>query len=326
MATADRHGERGRRVVAWMALSIAVVAGFFDAGSATAAVPGTNGKIAFGGSVPGDGVYINTANADGAGRVMLGAAVQGRFPAWSADGQKVAFAGASAPGKYAVYSMNADGSGVTRLTSTTQTYQVPTWSPDGSKIAFTRDGVIWTMNADGSEQVQVTGGTNPAWSPDGMSIVFERSSGAGVYAMNPDGSGQTFLAPGGGANWSPDGRRIAFTSGREIYVMNRDGSARTKLTTPPATANAYDRDPAWSPDGARIVFVRSDGGAPNLFVMNPDGTKLTRITTTSSGEYEPDWQPRKPPTVVNDSLVAKSRNTFEYTGTWKTSTGGNRYA
>ena len=56
----------------------------------------------------------------------------------------------------------------------------PAWSPDGSKIAFqsNRDGnwEIYTMNADGSNQTNISNNDfddgSPSWSPDGSKIAF----------------------------------------------------------------------------------------------------------------------------------------------------------
>ena len=52
-----------------------------------------------------------------------------------------------------IYTMNSDGSGLTRLTNNAADDQVPAWSPDGSQIAFTssRDGneEVYVMNSDG---------------------------------------------------------------------------------------------------------------------------------------------------------------------------------
>ncbi|NLG50928.1 MAG: tetratricopeptide repeat protein, partial [Chloroflexi bacterium] len=57
----------------------------------------------------------------------------------------------------------------------------PVWSPDGSRIAFVseqdRTDDIWIMNADGSEQRNLTENEwewekHPTWSPDGSKIVF----------------------------------------------------------------------------------------------------------------------------------------------------------
>jgi hypothetical protein len=37
----------------------------------------------------------------------------------------------------------------------------PSWSPDRSRIAFERDGSVWTMKADGSDQVNLATGGQP---------------------------------------------------------------------------------------------------------------------------------------------------------------------
>ena len=76
--------------------------------------------------------------------------------------------------------MNADGSGVARLTDSEATDADPAWSPDGRRIAFAsdRDGGsnIYVMNADGSGVARLTdssaGDYGPAWSPDGRRIAF----------------------------------------------------------------------------------------------------------------------------------------------------------
>src|SRR5215210_4533556 len=82
-------------------------------------------------------------------------------------------------GNLEVYSANADGSDVRRLTTSPGDDGEPSWSSTG-RIAFTssRDGndEIYTMNADGSDLKRLTTNTSPdglaVWSPNGSRIAF----------------------------------------------------------------------------------------------------------------------------------------------------------
>ena len=204
-----------------------------------------------------------------------------------------------------VYTMNADGSGATRLTDNGADNRDPAWSPDGARLAYvsTLDGgaEIDVMNADGSSPVEVTCGFDsarkPAWSSDGLHLAFSAVTHGNetLYLMNADGSGLSPLMPGQNSSaptWAPDGTRIAFIAlfqnVADLFVANLDGSGQMRLTTETASPIGQgDDDPDWSPDGMRIAFKDASG---NIALINADGSGLRRLTT-GGGAANPNWSP-----------------------------------
>ena len=164
------------------------------------------------------------------------------------------------------------------------------------KITFTRElpggnGEIFAMNADGSDQTNLTNDPRfdyfSAGSPDGVRIAFTRvlSGDIGdIFAMNADGSDQTNLTNTSAfdvrPDWSPDGASIAFGShpgsNWEVFVMNADGSGQTDLTNNPA----LDWSPTWSSDGTKIAFETDRTGNFEIFAMNADGSGQTNLTNS----------------------------------------------
>src|SRR3989441_866807 len=163
-------------------------------------------------------------------------------------------------GTFDIFVMNADGSGVTQLTNTTDQDVDAFWSPNGQRIAFNRfDNTFSTLQ---------------------------------IVVMNADGSGVTRLISDAFATaWSPDGKRIAFASNRrggdEVFVMNADGSGVTQLTN-----NDFVRDlpTVWSPNGKQIAFQSTRDGDEEIFIMNADGTDQTQLTF-NQGVFDavPGW-------------------------------------
>ena len=238
---------------------------------------------------------IYVMNADGSGkRNLTRSRASDDFPTWSPDGRRIAFLRVRVhsptlpPGPgvhrwytYQLYVVNADGSGLRRLTrNPTEKYPL-VWSPDARTIYFGR----YLVSADGSgaRRLPYKALTAAVWSPDGRRIAFARkpprcrrpgppcySSHTDIYVMNADGSGTRKLTHNARYNaepaWSPDGRKIAFRStrngNRDIYVMNADGSGKQNLTRHPAR----DGSPSWS---------RTGGGSPS----SATATGVSKLTS-----------------------------------------------
>jgi Tol biopolymer transport system component len=232
----------------------------------------------------------------------IAGAAQAAFP--GANG-RIAFASDRA-GNQDVYTMNSDGTAVTRLTGDPADDGLPAWSADGTKIAFTsnRDGrqEVYVMNADGTAQTRVTNigmaTEGPAWSPDGRKLTF--AAGGDIYTVNVNGTNPTVLPLGRKDDerdrtpaWSPDGTKIAFERLRsatsELHVANADGTAETAIPN-----GEYGGFPDWSHDGAKLAFNTFRGGDRSLeiYTMNPDGTGLARVTNSPDrSELAPAWSP-----------------------------------
>src|SRR5215470_8475458 len=165
------------------------------------------------------------------------------------------------------------------------------------RIAFTSDRTgswqIYTMNADGSDQLQLTNlaptdddGLFPSTSPDGKQIAFNYNAGDGadLYVVNGDGTGLRQLTTDHASlwpRWSPDGKRLVFaTVGRTglgvIATMPADGSGQRKILT---TDHWESVGAVYTPDGKQIVFGSQMGGfVTATWIMNADGSRQRRIT------------------------------------------------
>jgi hypothetical protein len=199
---------------------------------------------------------IWTMNSDGSDKKQIttdGTAKLQLSWGMTPSGSKIAYVGYH-PFAWGMFTINPDGSGLTRLTGVSSTLAFRAtgpidWSPDGTKIAFdsesafvTACGVtvaprdIYVYNALTNTVANVSNTStwegpqevSPAWSPDGTKIAFAAVS------------------------WTCDNGRATSTP-EAIYSMNAGGGGVTKLTTPPIVntdfglIQTYDGGPAWQP-------------------------------------------------------------------------------
>jgi Tol biopolymer transport system component len=245
---------------------------------------------------------LSTAVALGALAVVIALLPPARAPAvFPGENGRLAFQ-SDRDGNLEIYTMNADGSGVRRLTRHRDSDLVPSYSASGHLIAFERFSPgeisvdpgrrdVFLMSADGSAENEVAEGGNPAWSPDGDRIAFEFEGD--IYTVDPEGTNRKRLTlAADDPAWSPDGTKIAFSGVRagrnDIFVMDPDGTDVQRLTND----NLFDEAPAWSPDGTKIAFEKvGQNGNAEIGVMNADGSGQARLTSHPADDRAPAWSP-----------------------------------
>jgi TolB protein len=135
--------------------------------------PKTGQQVAFvsdRGGIP----QLYTMNSDGSSQAKVDLPDMGYVidPAWSPNGQLLAFSWRRPNGNYDIYVMEIVTRQLVELTRDVGRNERPSWAPDGRHLVFesTRTGTrqIWSMIADGTQARQLTKqGQNesPNWSP-----------------------------------------------------------------------------------------------------------------------------------------------------------------
>ena len=178
-------------------------------------------------------------------------------PAWSPDGQKLAYE-SDVTGDVEIFTMNVDGTSRIPLTDGVGEDWHPDWSPDGSMIVFTSSRTgnwdLFTINVSNGELFQLTDTPEDEWRP----------------------------------TWSPDGQRIAFSkaarqdSNWDVFTMDPEGNDVVQVTDDPGT----DFEPVWSPDGKQLAFASSRSGSREIYIMDADGGSVEPL---GMGGIPSDW-------------------------------------
>jgi eukaryotic-like serine/threonine-protein kinase len=206
-------------------------------------------------------------------------------PAWSPDGQHLAYFSKNRGGIWVVPALGGNPKQLVEFGSR------PAWSRDGSTIAFqsgaekfagqTRalaPSTIWTISAAGgsprqiTQQAKPTGGhSSPVWSPDGKYIAFQTSDyalSASTWEVSVEGERLRKVADfGGDPIYAPDGSEIYVTGAR-----GESGLLRIRLS--PTT-----REPTGEPE---VIVATGPGLEMTSPTVSADGKKIAYTVSQSS--------------------------------------------
>ena len=206
------------------------------------------------------------------------------------------------------------------------------------KIAFSRDGQIWTIDPDGTNETQLTTVSpsyDPQWSPKGTRIAYTRGFGtsAEVRIMDADGSNDVQVRDpwAFSPTWSPNGRRVAFIAPYYdsdcpcyIYVIvdaELDGSQPRYLHSQADFDGSRLDDISYSPRGDYVAVTNFDGPTSDreLYKVSVIGGGVSGIAGGSSADqWRGGWSPSADQLAYLDGLNDYSVATISPDGTGRT--------
>ena len=215
-----------------------------------------------------------------------------------------------------IFVMNADGTGVRRLTDNNHTkvqldsgalieqrgvrgtrVLVPEgWVPEFQDAGGSGSGSYWRNPVDSEEEVNAhTGVAMSLWYeidgvegsitptvPEG-SILAEIDKRTFVYGSTTEEFTYKGVWEAAPDNWGYTDISIRLRQPDEaLFAAFID----FLLTPPPLFQDGLA---AFSPDGSKIAFTSTRDGDPEIFVMNRDGTGVTQLTDNDDKESTPVW-------------------------------------
>ena len=166
---------------------------------------------------------------------------------------------------------------------------------------------IWIMNADGTDQKQLTVKPNnvdwfPRFSPDGKTVLFVRSKSGWVpetdaemfekwdlWTISTDGKGEKLIAPDAvWGTWRPSGDSIVFARGPKVFIKKLDGPDEKEIFDVEThfKKGAFAQQPELSPNG-KCLAITLRGTVRKTGVWNYEKNEFYE----TGGGCEMDWFP-----------------------------------
>jgi len=211
----------------------------------------------------GDTWELCRSRADGRDRQQLTFdRFEGHLPAWSPDGQEIAFTGGKAGEPTQIYLISPDGGNPKLLVpenlwpfdpqAPDRWQGAPTWSPDRTQIAFGENGNHFPIPATCAIHI------------------YDRRTQQLATLPGSDGLWT--------ARWSPDGRYLAATTRDDEKLMLYD--FKTQKWSQLDDGFIGD-NPAWSHDGKYLYYMKPYTDPPAILRIRVPGGKPERVADLS---------------------------------------------
>jgi serine/threonine protein kinase/Tol biopolymer transport system component len=234
--------------------------------------------LVFSSQISPDGRYVAVTNrggqedlyvvevATGEIRQLTNDPERDRGAVWSPDGAKIYFYSQRDENRYEIWSINADGSGLDRVTRTSgRSVWYPSLSPDGKMLAFYNDENTYLLRLDDAtakiENLPAAlQGSRPAlnsWSADGTMLAGELRGTPGIFVYNlAERSYHHVTTSGARPIWLPGGHEIVFSDAGRLRIVNVDTLTIREVSTTLSVSGM-----SLSADGRTLVYSDRQTGA-----------------------------------------------------------------
>ena len=279
-------------------------------------VPASAAQQAYEYPDPFPGGYPSLAGAGGAGRMYMESyfpppvTASPTYPAWSPDGEELAFA---YQGR--IWIVPVEGGTARQLTSGPGYHSQPSWSPDGRQVAYAadidRNFDIFVVDVATGASRRLTDhpflDLRPRWSPDGSRILFttERDGtfDLWVYDLARAAAEPVIADPDVNdmaGDWVGSSGDIVFVSRRGEAALGSGSLWRWRAETGESELlirieTNYQAAPVVASHGGIVAYITDASGNNDLYAVPSEkslrGIQPVRLTHTRTDEYFPSWSP-----------------------------------